>query len=283
LAPNLPEVQTTRAEYLDFKGDIPGALHAYEAALRIVPNRGDILGRIAMLKADTGGSEAVLEELHKASRLDPRSPALAFETFSAYYDLGRYAEAQEAMDRALVLFPPSVGLLHEQAALYTSMGDLSRARQALVRAYRVADTNAVVAYVALREGLMWLLDDDQQRRLLTLTPADLDGGRGDWALALAETYYRRGDRAKVKAYADTAFDSYAPLLNHALSGGQRYYIQILLARIYVMGGQFEKALDLLEDLTKVTRSGVTPGYLAINPDFAPLHGNPRFERLARGS
>jgi tetratricopeptide (TPR) repeat protein len=242
--------------------------------------------------------------------------------YSAYYDLARYTEAQRAMDRVLVLFRPNVGLLHEQAWLHASMGDLSRARQALVRAYGVADTNAVIAYVALREDLMWLLDDEQQRRLLTLTPADLDGGRGDWALALAETYYRRGDRAKAKAYADTAFDSYVPLINQALSEGdraqfaalqglalacggryqeaaekgrgavraaarvgrgQRQYIQSLLARIYVMGGQSENALDLLQELTMSPGSRVTPGYLTINPDFGPLHGNPRFERLARGS
>jgi hypothetical protein len=199
------------------------------------------------------------------------------------------------------------------------MGDLPGARRALASAYQVADSSAVVAYVALREDLMWLLDDTQQLRLLTLTPADLDGGRGDWALALAETYYRRGERAKARAYGDSAAAAYEVLIPHALSegdraqflglqalalacggdmraavpkgeaalkavpataAGQRDYVQSLLVRVLIMGGQHERALDLLEPLVRQSVGNITPGFIRINGDYAPLRGNPRFERLA---
>jgi hypothetical protein len=180
----------------------------------------------------------------------------------------------------------------------------------------------VVAYVALREDLLWLLDDGEQRRLLALTPADLDGGRADWALALAETYYRRGERAKARAYGDSAYAAYTQLIPHSLSQGDRAqflalqalalacggrtsdavtkgeaaldaagaakpaqheYVQSLLIRVLIMTHQHERALDLLEPLVRKRRSRISPGLLRIDGDYDPLRGNPRFEQLARGS
>jgi tetratricopeptide (TPR) repeat protein len=188
----------------------------------------------------------------------------------------------------------------------------------------VTDSTTVVAYVALREYLLWLLDDAQQRRVLTLTPADLDGSRADWALALAETYWRRGDRRSARVYADTASVEYGAELQHVLNKGlraqtsglqalalaylgrtqeaidkgdealnaaklaaaptwQQSYIQFLLARIHLLAEQPEKALDQLEPLLRTSGSRISPGLLRIDPTFAPLRGNPRFERLVNGS
>jgi hypothetical protein len=41
----------------------------------------------------------------------------------------------------------------------------------------------------------------------------------------------------------------------------------------------EKALDHLESVPGY----LSPGWLKIEPTFAPLRGNPRFERLVNGS
>ena len=40
--------------------------------------------------------------------------------------------------------------------------------------------------MAANSNILFALDDEQQQVLLGLTPADLDGGKADWALALAE-------------------------------------------------------------------------------------------------
>ena len=60
------------------------------------------------------------------------------------------------------------------------------------------------------------------------------------------------------------------------------YYQHQVARIYMLVGEPDKALDLLEPLLKIPYY-LSPGWLRIDPNFAPLKGNPRFERLVAGS
>jgi len=44
-------------------------------------------------------------------------------------------------------------------------------------------------------------------------------------------------------------------------------------------GRTRQALDRLEPLLKIP-DGLAPGWLRIDPTFAPLRGNPRFEKFA---
>jgi serine/threonine-protein kinase len=53
-----------------------------------------------------------------------------------------------------------------------------------------------------------------------------------------------------------------------------------LAEIYVRTGEYDAALDQLEYLLSIP-SPVSSGLLRVDPLYAPLRGNPRFERLVR--
>ena len=61
----------------------------------------------------------------------------------------------------------------------------------------------------------------------------------------------------------------------------RCYIQHQLARIYILVGEPERALDQLEPLLTIPYY-LSPAWLLIDPTFAPLKGNPRFEKLVAG-
>jgi serine/threonine-protein kinase len=167
--------------------------------------------------------------------------------------------------------------------------------------------------------LGWVLDDSTQRLVLSLGPDAFDGDTAALAIVRAQIYGWRGDKAASRAWGDSAQRyfthhlqetpndpqrhvvrglalAYAGKRDEAVAEGERgvallpiekdaesgAYFEHQLARIYLHTGQPEKALDLLEKLMSVPYY-LSPGWLRIDPEFTPLKGNPRFERLARGT
>ena len=163
-----------------------------------------------------------------------------------------------------------------------------------------------------------MLDDATQRRVLTLDSTAFDNDPASWATVMMELWDLRGDHAKARAYADTAYratvaqmkaaprDPQRPLIAgiqlavlgrkaEAIASGLRGlalsplerdhwfgpYYQQLMARIYMMTGEQDKAVDLLETILREPYF-LTPAWLSIDPTWAPLRGNARFQRLISG-
>ena len=199
--------------------------------------------------------------------------------------------------------------------VYLGMGDLPAARGVITAAQAEVEPTALVQWVATFYDLFWLLDDEQQRLLLRLPPGPFDDDRQSWGLALAGTFAHRGDTARARAYADSARlagEGYLreapgngqlhalqgvalaylgrkaeairegrravellPLSRHAYGGA---YLWHLLARIYLLTGDPERALDVIETLLRVPYI-LSSGWLRVDPTFDPLRSNPRFQRL----
>jgi tetratricopeptide (TPR) repeat protein len=221
----------------------------------------------------------------------------------------------EAADRALALVPQSVDLNETKAMVFLAQGDLPGARTVLQAAAARTDPTELVAYVATYWDLFWVLDDAQQQLLLRLTPGPFGDEASSWALCLTQTYALRGDTLRTRAYADSARAAGEALLkeapddaSHRAAVGLAYaylgrkpeavregekavaltplskdayqgaYFLHQLARIYVMVGEPEKAIDLFERLLAMPYY-LSPAWLRIDPTLDPLRKNPRFQKL----
>ena len=319
LAPGRPESQLAIGDYHTFvRNDAAKALDVYAAGLRSAPSDADLLAATAYVEQTLGRWEAALEHFTRAQALDPRSVPTTVRLARGLLWLRRYPEAAAAYDRVLALDPASVDGIEGRAMVELARGDLPSAR-AVLRATRAeVEPAELVAYTATYWDLVWALDDAQQRLLVGLDP-DMFGDRGTWGLVLAQAYALRGDQARARAYADSARITFEEVLldapdddqvhvllgltlaylgrkDEAMRQGERgvallpitedsysgAYNQHQLARIYILVGEHEKALDQLEPLLEVPYF-LSPGWLRIDPNFEPLRTNPRFQRLVAGS
>jgi TolB-like protein len=319
LGPDRPEGQLALSEYHRYVTlDNRQALAASEAGLRLAPNNVDLLVTAALAEQARGRWDAALEHLTKASALDPRSANTARRTARTLLYLRRYPEAQGEAERGLALAPTNLGMIEQRAMVPLAQGDLAGAQAVVRAALSSVDPVALLAFFGIYQDLYWVLDDAQQQELLTLPPSAFDDDRGTWSIVRAQTYWLRKDPAKARVYADSArlaFDeqlratpdddqrhvfrglalAYLGRKAEAIAEGKRGvsllpmsrdayngpYNQHQLARIYLLVGEPEKALDQLEPLLKMPYY-LSPGWLKIDPTFAPLRGNARFERLVAG-
>ncbi len=299
--------------------DFRRAGEQYSAGRRLAPNDAELLASASLAEQSTGHWNDALEHLQQASRIDPRSVLTGRRLARAYLFLRRYPEAREAGERALQIAPTSLDIIETHAMIFLAQGDLEGARSVLAAAATRVDPTTLVAFTATFWDLYWVLNDEQQALLRRLTPGPFDDIRAGWGLALAEAYALHGDPAHARAYADSSRIAFEELLrgapdngqNHVLLGvalaymgrktdavreGQRglamaplskdayggAYNQLQLARIYILVGEPEKALDQLEPLLKVPYY-LSPGWLKIDPTFDPIRKNPRFQKLVAGT
>jgi serine/threonine-protein kinase len=320
LAPNRFEGHLALGDYYSYVPvDNASALEQYTLAQRTAPDNAQVLSATALSERGLGRWDAAVAHFRRALLLDPRATRTAYGLSEALMWLHRYPEALQANDRALALTPGSIAGLEDRAMIYLAQGDLAGARTVLRAAPKEVEPAALVSYVSQFYDLYWVLDEGQQELLLRLTPAAFEGNRGTWGLALAATHALRGDQAKARAYADSARIAlveqvqanpqdaqlhvllgtalaYIGRRDEAVGEGKRAvallpiskdavfgaYFQHQLARIHLLVGEPEQALDQLEPLLRIPYY-LSAAWLRIDPTFAPLRGNPRFERLVAGT
>ena len=320
LAPDRAETQLAAG---DFEGSVrkryPEALAAYERGLKLTPDNAELLTQSALAEQALGRWDLAEKHLERARTLDPRSLVTSRRLTTTLLRLRRYEEGLAEANRALTVDPANIDIIENKAMLYLAQGDLAAAKAVVRAAPPTVEPTALVANLANYWDLFWILDDSQQQLLLRLTPSTFDGDRGTWGCVLAEMYALRGDMARARIYADSGRIGYEQTLASTPDDPQRLafhglmlaylgqkeaairdaeravalapvsrdsymgpYIQHQLARTYVLVGEPEKAIDQLEALLKMPYY-LSPGWLRIDPGFAPLKGNPRFDRLAAAS
>ncbi len=319
LAPGKPDVQLALGRYAQtVRRDPTQARADYEAGLKVAPGNARLLNALGGLEMQLGHLDEAATHALQAQALDPRSANATRTRAVALHLLRRYPEALEAYERARALQPMNLSTIEHQAMVHLAQGDLAAARAVLASAAKDVDSTKIADNVANYFDLVWLPDSAQQELVLKQPAEPFSDDSATRALISAQIYYLRGDRSRARGYADAARRGFDALLrakpfltradNYALLGlalaylgekgqamreGERGmrralemrqdpwdagYIRGVLARIYVVVNEPEKAVDQVEVLLK-TPSYFAPGWFRVDPNFAPLWGNPRFERL----
>jgi serine/threonine-protein kinase len=319
LQPDGEEAARAQATYYSsVELDNQKGLDALERALAGSPNKVDLLGTIAVWQQSLNHWDKTLEPLQRAAALDPRSALAAQRVANTLLYLRRYAEAKPALDHAQALAPSDLSSIELRMMASLAEGDLAGARAVMAAAVVTVGKDALVAYLGNYYDLYWVLDETEQQRLLSLPVTAFDDDRAIRAHVRAQLFDLRGDSRQARANADTAQMVFAEQLRGAPKDGQRHvlrglalaltgrkaeaieegrrgaelwpinrdasagsYVQLQLARIYMIVGEPEQAMDQLEPLLKMPHY-LSPGWLRIDPTWTRLKDNARFKRLAAG-
>ena len=299
-------------------GESERAVEQYSKGLALAPGDADLLRALGLAEQAQGRWDQSVVHLRQSQSLDPRAGNTAGVLGGALLWLRRYAEAMEATDRALSLTPSALVFVETKAMIFLAQGDMAGARTALASPPPDVDLPGFVAYMATYWDLYWALTSDQRALVKRLTATAFDGDRGTWALALAGVYEVEHDMRRAAAYGDSARVAFEQQLTATPEDAQRRvllgvalaymgrkeeairegkrgvallpvaadaqagpYTQHQLARIYILLGEPEKALDQLEPLLRIPYY-LSPGWLRVDPTFDPLRKHPRFLKLVEG-
>ena len=316
LMPGLPDGREAMCVYFTYVArDNVRALDEAVQGLRSAPNNARLLVRQAAAERSIGRWDQSVAHLEQARSIDPRSEAVLELLGITCLWARRHAQALEAFDAAVALGPGNMQAIENKTLTFLAQGDLGAARAWV--AQQPADLQpALVGYMATFWDLMWVLDARQRAMLLAL-PVETFGGAAQRAIVFAQTYALAGDVAQTRHWAAEAERECRALVavtpddeqsqvslglalaylgrrEEAIRAGERAvalmpvskdahagpYLEHQMVRIYMILGEKEKALDRLESLLRIPYY-LTPKWLAIDPNFAPLKGHPRFEKLLR--
>ena len=263
---------------------------------------------------DVGRLEEALRYFERAKRLDPRQPWRSVADVLGA--LGRLSEARELAAQAWSL-SPSVRAAAPRVGFELAAGDTAAARRVAEQSMRDLPADQLLGDLG-SNALGWVLAPADVRRLLALGPEAFPEGASGRALVRARHAWLRGDSARMREWADTAqllkrvelreapedtrlvialasaeafrgrsavaldLARRAITTERRLAGGgvSRNLPEILYfaAEAALVAGERDASLAWLGELLSI-RSIYTPAYVRVDPTWASLRGDARFEAL----
>jgi TolB-like protein/Flp pilus assembly protein TadD len=307
--------------YYSGKSDWDRALDEFAIARKSLPNDSDLLSFIGFVQRRQGKFQEALANIKNASELNPRSNNITISLGETLMYMRNYPEAMSCFDKAISLAPDVTRPYGYKASLYLLWGGSTKKARAVVNKalatvglpersaifnllinldvydgnYQDAlrrvssrsediDSQDFFIPVAMQYASIYgHMEDDLAKKyydkVLEIVKAKIQQEPDDARLhsALGIAYAGLGRRQEAIREGRLAADL-LPIGKDAMRGTYRVGD---LARIYVMVGDFDLAVDQIAFLLSIP-SELSIDLLRLDPAWNPLRGHARFQKLLEG-
>lgn len=301
-----------RGIYLLGQWKFDEAVKSLEEAVLLAPRFAPAYAALAMARTDQGrppqeDAPASLAAARQALQLDPRLPeahlAMANVLFKDLVDWGR---AGAEFRQALVLNPGRADSLHAYASYLAALG---RYDEAIAYVNRARELDP--ASMGVRSDVAWFLylarryDEAIRQARSTLTLLEMTRGSlpavaqygQSWAYhVLVYGSLKKGDdqtvldtvKEKMRALGQGEAAARIGSVPELLEWRRQFILKALqgkpgnsygLAAVSSSVGRVDEALGFLEQACRNGGEGMMFNYVAVEPVFDPLRGDPRFARI----
>ncbi len=319
LAPGLPEAYLALGNYqrLVLKNH-DRAIEEYNRGHRVAAATADLLIATALAEESLGHWESAVERFRQANRLDPRSVRTHLRLSEALLFLRRYPEAREASDKGLTVAPANLQLIENKAMTFLGEGNLVAARRVIHaasgrssprRSWPLWRTTSISSGSSTRSSGRCSCVWRRERSTKTAPPGVSASFRPPPSKGIPRACASTPKSPRTPSRSSSAPPPKTRALRHVFRGlalaylgrkeeaireGERgagllpvtkdaavgTYIQHQLARIYIVAGEPDKALDRLEPLLKIPYV-LSPGWLKIDPELRPAAQEPEIPEARR--
>ncbi|MBI3872145.1 MAG: protein kinase [candidate division Zixibacteria bacterium] len=313
LDPNLPDAHLAMGYFFYWcRRDYQSALREWQTALNGQPNNSDLLEAVGLVQRRQGEFESALNNLKKAVELDQRSGPKAWEVGNTLHRLRRWDEAESFLDRAIALAPDfrepyfykisscvnRYGHTSEaRAVLAASIGKVDPARFQEDRAqcdlYDRTYQRALDELTAIANDTVWNLNFRGQIYRLMDRPEEASQRFDSARVILERGIPGDADNSAIYKRLGVAYAGLGRREDAIRSGQKAIVLEPLskdafyfgptalenMALIYTMLGDYNLAIDLFDTLLSTPAGLITIPYLELDPRYADLVRQPRFQRL----
>ena len=239
------------------------AIDAYERAIAIDPHFDNPYYGLGILHATkTGQYDQAIEAFKRGLTANPGDPFLTASLGTTYARMGKIEEAIAILEQVIKLHPDEAFAQDWLSLLYLHQKRFDKAIASCRRELEIgenSESHRLLGYIYDAQGLNDRAVAELERAV-ELAPRDYEA-----RAALAKVYRKAGNLPAAEQHYNTALEA-------ALQDDE--YGQ---SCFYAVSGDVEKALTLLE--IGCAKGQVQPGWVRIDPEFAFIQDEPRFQAL----